>query len=633
MIERPTPARFFAAALVFLFMLSGCGSTGVRDSAGSRDSSLARAEQMSGQGNYAGAAALYESAAKAASGTRRTELSLAAVHQYILARDTYSAERLFSAIDRPLARPLATEYRIAAGELRVAQGRPQEAYDALGPQPDSSLSSGLRARYYAALADALSGLNQPVYEADARMQLADMVSDGHLRARNQQRLVALLAGLPQEQRQAVVRRGNPYAAGWIALADALYNSGAERRNAVDEWLSNHPNHPAAFDPYAQGPGHAGGGAMTYSTNASTSVGVLLPFTGAYSKGAGALREGITAALYSLPPERRPALRFYDTGVQTDILSAYNQAVNEGAQSVIGPLTKENLSALKLSGDLRTPVLALNHTEEPAPANMMQFALLPEDEGRAVADRAAREGLRSGAVLYPETATDDRYLEGFKAQWESLGGVLIAAVPYNPEQHDFGDTVRNVVRSGADFVYIVARPLKARQLRTQIQFFGAATMPVFVSFQALQDMQPGGSNPDLEGARIPGMKWLIASPEPQPTAESDATPADAPPPPEQTALPPGLSVSNSPAAGFTPPPDDRLSAVGEGIALVERGYGNFFAMGFDALLIAADPSTIMSTFGGLDGITGRLSLDPGGTIRREPVWITFSRGRPELLPAY
>jgi len=627
MITRLKPARFLAAALVVLLLLSGCGSTGVRESSGSRTSPQAQAEQMARQGNYAGAAALYESAASSASGTERTELLLAAVHQYLLARNTQSAERLFSGIDRPLARPLATEYRIVAGELRVAQGRYQEAYDALGPQPDSYLALDLRARYYAALADALSGLGQTVYEADARMQLADFVADSNLRAYNQQHLIALLARMPEDQRAEILRRDHPYAAGWIALADAMYNSGTDREAAVAEWRRTHPNHPAAANPDAQPYGY--GGPMVYSTNASTAVGVLLPFTGAYSKGAGALREGITAALYSLPPERRPALRFYDTGVQTDILSAYNQAVNEGAQYVLGPLTKEGVSALKLSGDLRTPVLALNQTEEPTPGNMLQFALLPEEEGRQVADRAAREGLRSAAVLYPSTGTDNRYLDGFRAQWESIGGVLTAAVPYDPEQHDFGETVRSLVRSNPDFVYIIARPLKARQLRTQIQFFGAATTPVFVSFQALQDMMPGSTNPDLEGARIPGMKWLLAGPaEPSPVPEAGPAPA-APPAP----LPVGLSISTATAGTLPAAPDQRLNAVYDGITSVERGYANFFAMGFDALLIAADPSVITSAFGGFDGITGRLSINSGGMIHREPTWLTFSNGRPQLLPDY
>lgn len=620
MIRRLSYIKLCAIGLAAALFVSGCAGTGARKSTHIDPDVRQQANELIRQGDHAKAAALYEGRAAGASGENRTALLLAAARQYLLARNIMSAERIFSDLRRPVtSRELATEYRILHGELLVAQGRHQQAYDTLGPQPGGDVSVALRVRYYSALAGALAGLNQAVYEADARMKLADIVSDDIERLYNQQRLIELLAGMTPDQRDRVLRLSHQYAAGWVALAEILKTGGPDRALEYEQWRQKFPNHPAASGSGADSFSYQG---PVFATNASTTVGVILPFSGTYSKGANALREGIMAALFSLPAERRPALRFYDTGIQTDVLAAYQQAVNEGAQFIIGPLTKEEVDRLKQAGSLSAPVLAINQTPEPSPVDMFQFALRPEDEGRQVAERAAREGLRNGAVLYPNSGSGARYLDGFRDQLQQRGGYLTAAVPYDQEQNDFAQPVREAVSGKPDFIYVIARPLKARQLRTQIQFFGAATTPVYLSAQALQDMQPGSRNPDLEGARAPGMPWLVAAP----AREEPATPAN----PDSTGILPPAAAS---PVGMLSQYETDLQAVRDGVGAVEAGYATFFAMGFDALRLASDTSQLTGPFGGYQGATGRLSADANGVIQREPAWITFVNGRPQLLPTY
>ena len=114
------PSRILpAAAAVLILLLSGCESTSpMRSSAVQTEEK--QAGQLATRGDYAGAAALYESAAAAASGDQRTHLLLMAAENYLRARDTASAQAAFAQTRRPPGGDLALHYRIIESELALA---------------------------------------------------------------------------------------------------------------------------------------------------------------------------------------------------------------------------------------------------------------------------------------------------------------------------------------------------------------------------------------------------------------------------------------------------------------------------------------------------------------------------------
>ena len=609
------PAPLFVL-IVLAAMLAACEPSATWRRPATASPAQQQAERLAQAGDYAGAAALYESAAASETGDRRTAMLLAAATNYILARDSEAAANVMRQLQRPRSGDLATEYRIVEGELALARGRAQDAVGLLGAPPARSVAAPLRTRYYRALAGALAALGRPVEEADARMRLADLATDPTERNANQQQLLRLLAPLPEEQRIAVRRLGHEHAQGWITLADALYGSrlsAGDRDQRYRDWRIAYPNHPAL-----RGGSDAPGASLpVFSSAVALNIGVLLPAGGPYVKAADLIREGIMAALYSQPAESRPAVRFYDS-VAAGAPQAYRQAVDEGADLVIGPLTKEAVSTLKQTGLYGAPVIALNQTEDswPAPRGFYQFALSPEEEARQIAERAMREGFRSAAVLSPGTAWGSRYVDSFRFNWEAMGGFVSTVTEYDPEQHHFADPIRSMLGAGADCVVIVGRPLKTRQLRTQIQYFGSATTPVFVLSQAVEDTRYPAANVDLDGARVPAMPWVLvpAQPEPAGPAESGNL-TDA-----ETAQPAGFLV-------------DPLQAVRDGAANVEPGYGEFIAMGFDALQLALNLQLLSAGDTGIDGATGYLTVDAQGIVRREPAWITFVQGHAQRLPDF
>jgi outer membrane PBP1 activator LpoA protein len=616
-----------AAAAVLILLLTGCESTSpLRGSAVQTEEK--QAGQLATRGDYAGAAALYESAAAAASGDQRTHLLLMAAENYLRARDTVSAQAAFAQTTRPPRGDLALHYRIIESELALARSQPQEAERALGPSPSPAAPYRLRLGYYRAQASIQAALRQPAREADARMRLADLASDSAERYTNQQQLLRLLAAMPEAQRSEVRRYGHPHAPGWIALADALAEAGAdplERDLRFRAWRSDYPNHPSARG-LEQAPA---GAQLPYFAGSATNIGVLLPLTGPYARAAESIQDGVMAAAFSMPAEQRPSVRVYDTGAPGAVLQAYNQATSEGATVVIGPLTKEAVTMLKSAGILSAPVVALNRTDDAfgaATPGLFQFSFSPEEEGRQVAERAMREGFRNPAILQPASGWGARYVEGFSLAWDALGGVAPTVTDYAPEEHHLADPIKSASAGGPDFFYVVGKPLKSRQLRTQIQYFGAADMPVYLTAQAVPSARPS-DNLDLDGTRVPAMPWMLPGPDESDDTKGAESGSDA-----SAGETSATGAASSPGDAFTTDGDeDMLQGVREGALLVGEGYGAFYAMGFDAVQIALNLPSLSSGYGIVDGATGRLSVDAAGIVHREPTWITFRRGKPTPLP--
>lgn len=329
-----------------------------------------------------------------------------------------------------------------------------------------------------------------------------------------------------------------------------------------------------------------------------------------------------AAAFSLPSDQRPTVRFYDTSNPQAAAQAYTQAAGEGAAVIIGPLTKDSVASVKTLGSLSVPTVALNHTSDafaPTVPGLFQFALSPEEEGRQVADRAFRDGLLDAAILVPSSGWGARYSEGFQQQWEGLGGLPATVTEYNPEEHHLAEPIKSAYANNPGFFYAIGKPLKSRQLRTQVQYFGSAKIPVFLTGQSVQSINRR-DNLDLDGTRIPAMPWVL----PGPGQTSQEAPSQ-----EETET--GDTPTSSPPSEPTfTSSGDPLQAVRAGAIQAGEGYGAFFAMGYDAVQIALNLPSLSSGYGVIEGATGRLTADATGVVHREPTWITFKNGQAVLL---
>src|SRR4029077_17401358 len=105
------------------------------------------------------------------------------------------------------------------------------------------------------------------------------------------------------------------------------------------------------------------------------IALLLPLSGRAAGPGASVREGFMTAYYETVPAERPRVRIYDTGA-VSIADALAQATQQGADFIVGPLTREEVTVAADFPGARPPILALNFlpAEHAAPAQFYQFAL-------------------------------------------------------------------------------------------------------------------------------------------------------------------------------------------------------------------------------------------------------------------
>ena len=156
------------------------------------------------------------------------------------------------------------------------------------------------------------------------------------------------------------------------------------------------------------------------------ISLLLPLEGNLAPAGQAVLLGAIEKLYTLypDPEQRPVLIARDSYRASDIRDAYRQAAQDGADLIIGPLTKANVASVRQLNQKPVPVIALNDIDEKTQRDQRDWtslSLQPEDEARQVADVAFGRACRHAIVVATDKGRGTRLLSAFKARWTELGG--------------------------------------------------------------------------------------------------------------------------------------------------------------------------------------------------------------------
>jgi outer membrane PBP1 activator LpoA protein len=345
--------------------------------------------------------------------------------------------------------------------------------------------------------------------------------------------------------------------------------------------------------------------------------LMLPLTGRTSGPAAQIRDGFMTAYYQLSPATRPRLRVYDTA-EASIADTMAEAVANGADFIVGPLTREEVVAAADVLTSRPAVLALNFLppDRSIPDRFYQFALSPEDDARAVARFVAASGRRRGVVLTPEGDWGARVAAAFDEELRAAGGYVLGQATYgggtrNP--NDFSPSIMQVLRTDdstlrsqriqatigqkleleprrrpdIQFIFAPSQPTVARLLRPQLRFHLAGDIPTYTLGDAYEPHPT--ANQEIEGVMFPDMPWMLSV---------ESRPSE---------------VREAALAAFGDPPSRR---------------GRLFAFGYDAFRIADS----LKRGSNIDpqGLTGTLSLDAQGRVRRELDWVRIKGGAPTPL---
>ena len=430
-------------------------------------------------------------------------------------------------------------YSIIYGELLLASGDIDGALLRLNSEqllsevdlmslPLQISISDLRARALALRGSHLASVQERIY-------IAPLLEDSAQIEYNQNAIWQSLTYLSKEELDSYRRKAitDDYL-GWLELAIiAKDNQGdlEEQIAQLDLWLENRPQHPAAKNLPKE---------MTLlkeiAANAPEQIALLLPLSGAAASAGQAIQEGFLAAMYAGKRKSAPLVKIYDTERNTDFTSLYQQAVFEGAQLIIGPLTKERVRVLFDMMELPVPTLALNHIADygPAPQQLYQFSLSADDESRQVAQLAYLENHLNAMILSTNHAWGRKAANAFSQQWQQLGGHVVAEGFYG-QRSEYSPVIKQLLqlddseqrarnlrriigqaiefeprrRQDIDMIFLLARPDEARSIKPMLAFHYGGDIPIYGTSHLYSGIPSPGRDADLNGIKFSDMPWILS----------------------------------------------------------------------------------------------------------------------------
>lgn len=396
--------------------------------------------------------------------------------------------------------------------------------------------------------------------------------------------------------------------GWYTLARLSKDNQTNLRqqiSAVESWMLNWPEHPASL----RLPGDLQL-LQQLENDQPAQIAILLPFSGRFEAVSAAIRDGIMAAYYQASKQSStlPDLRVYDTA-STDIDKAYDEAVLQGAELIIGPLEQSKIAQLAQREELPIPTLALNRlaNETELTEGLFQFGLPLEDEVEQLAEQAWQDGHRRAMILASNTNNGDRSVKSFSERWLELGGEIINDYRYN-SQSGYSNLIKSAVkvqdsenrkkqvrsiigksigfeprrRKDIDFIFLYSQASQARQLKPTLAFHYAGGIPVY----AIKDIFNGQNDPkrdkDLNNIRFTTLPWFF---------DEDS--------PEKRAITQSSQSTN---------------------------FQFFYALGVDVYNIHPRLRQLKQVKQAhFYGTTGKLRMDEQQKIKREQVWAQFVKG--------
>ena len=417
-----------------------------------------------------------------------------------------------------------------------------------------------------------------------------------------------LSAQPYNFLQRCFNQAEPILGQWCNLAAdmrLLQSNYPGQLIQFSNWKTANLSHPAARTPPT-------GLKQNRKNTSSSQVALLLPLQDDYRIPSQTFLDGFMAAYYQLFEQSNtepPNIRLHDTSNQT-IQQAYENAIAEGAEMVIGGLRESEAQSLMQLPIMPVPTISLNRLDRvdtQQPVNLVQFGNSPADEMTQIADLAWRKGHRNAIVIAPDNNWGVQATRSFDTYWRQKGGQLLGQVSYPMTIKDFtqflkpslqidlsedrGVDLKRFVnsrliytprrRQDIDFIVALGYPLNARQIKPALEFLYAADLPVYSISKIYNGVEQAGLDRDLSGIQFTAMPWTL----------------------------PG-----------------QLAKELRSDETMHTAYRQLYALGYDTFLVHRNLDKLSSvTQSPLFGAMGVLSLSQG-VIKRTGRWGEFNQGK-------
>ncbi len=609
--------------LLLLLALGGCAVTppGKQAAPPSETELLSKAHQAETRGDYEAAAREYLRLSGIAAPPQDRAYQLQAARALLQGNYLEQARHILASLpEGQLGGELLARRQLLTARIALADNQPQRALQLLRTLDPAELPAALAVAIHELRAQAYQREGKLMAAVRERTTLAQRLppEDSARRHENQALIWQTLLRLSDMALQQLRLAPPPdILSGWLELARIAKQASQRPQDVaqqLDDWRRRYPDHPASEDIIASLLAR-----QEEAVRRPEHIALLLPHHGPYAKPAAALRDGFLAAHYRRSKQDyRPLIRIYDVGDDAAaVTAAYDQALQDGADFIVGPLRKKGVKQLARRMRLPVTTLSLNYSNErgDTPRNLFQFGLAPEDEARQAAERAWLDGNNQALALLPEGPWGQRLLDAFQETWQQLGGTLLEFQFYPPEDNDFSHPIQALLnlddskarrrrlekiigqplkfeprrRKDADFVFLGAFPRQARLIRPQLKFHYASKLPVYATSHIFTGKRDRNADRDMDGIIFCDIPWVLADPRSQPPLKKAV----------HTLWP-------AQAAQYT----------------------RFYALGADAYDIIPFLNNLRAyRYERFSGRTGMLSLSEDNRIFRELRWARFKNGIP------
>lgn len=320
--------------------------------------------------------------------------------------------------------------------------------------------------------------------------------------------------------------GNPELLGWLQLA-RFSRQHQDNPNALlaslDAWQTQYASHPARR--LLPEPLDA---VINKLVKNPSQVALLLPLSGPIAGPGHAILDGFNSANKG----KSVTVKTYDTN-KADVAALYQKAMEEGAEFVIGPLLKDEVT--KLSNlPHPIPTLFLNETGEALSENAYIFGLSPQAEAQQVAEKASTQGFRQALVIAPDNHWGHDVSKAFSTAWEQQGK-KVADFVYYGDKEDLNQNIKSALqipqsierqkkikellgfhietltgrRQDFDMIFLLAYPSKARQIMPLLRYYYAADVPVFATSAVYTGQANVNRDKDLDGIMFCDIPWVFS----------------------------------------------------------------------------------------------------------------------------
>ena len=323
--------------------------------------------------------------------------------------------------------------------------------------------------------------------------------------------------------------------GWLELASIARSGAPGNTTDLVTWRSNNAQHPAATDM----PG--GLQFLMESPPAQIQrVALMLPLSERLGPAGKAVLDGYMASYYAARSYggARHDVTVLDLDRYPSAGAAYQDALTQGANLVVGPLSKEAVAELASLAERPVPVLALNRAEQALPATgspLVQMSLAPEDEATRIAELAFGRGARRALIIRPAGPWGSKMEQALRQRWAALGGSIASSETYNGrDEYSSGvkaglginnserraRNIRDMLATNTEFTarrrqdvdaifLLSSNGPQARSIKPLLAFHYAGALPIYATSSIYSGL-PDPRDKDLSGINLVETPWLLGA---------------------------------------------------------------------------------------------------------------------------